>query len=134
MMMDWLMHLQLPDFGILAQAGEGFMHRRFSWADGSWSILGRPFELYPWKIVGYFGVGMFGLRWLPQLVASRKAKQVKMPRIFWIMSVCGSVALLGYFFYGKPDSVGVLSNAFPAFVASYNLFLDLKNGHASSKS
>lgn len=116
------------DFTILAHAvtapfGEGFMYEPF--LEGK--LFGYDVSIYPWKLVGYFGVGMFGLRWLPQLLASRKAKQVTMPRIFWIMSVVGSLALLSYFFFGKPDSVGVLANAFPCLVASYNLFLDLKH-------
>ena len=61
------------------------------------------------------------------MLASRKARQVRMPRIFWIMSVTGSLSLLSYFLFGKPDSVGVLANAFPCLVACYNLFLDLRN-------
>ncbi len=102
--------------------GDDFMHRPFF--EGQ--LWGRPLLLYPWKLIGYFGVFMFGLRWLPQFLASRKARQVTMPRIFWVMSVIGSVSLLGYFVFGKTDSVGVLSNAFPCFVAFYNLFLDLR--------
>ena len=35
--------------------------------------------------------------------------------------------LLSYFVFGKNDSVGVLSNLFPAGVAGYNLYLDLRN-------
>lgn len=115
-------------FNILAHAvdepfGEGFMWEPF--IEGR--LLGYPVSIYPWKIIGYFGVMMFAMRWLPQMLASRKAQQVKMPRIFWIMSVVGSLSLLSYFFFGKPDSVGVLANAFPCIVASYNLYLDLKN-------
>ena len=47
-----------------------------------------------------------------------------MPTTFWYMSAAGSVLLLGYFIFGKNDSVGVLSNLFPLFVALYNLYLD----------
>lgn len=101
----------------------GFMHQTFF--EGT--FFGKPLILYPWKIVGYFGVLMFAGRWLPQLLASKKAKQVKMPRIFWVMSVLGSLSLLSYFTLGKTDSVGVLANLFPSFVGLYNLFLDLKN-------
>ena len=43
------------------------------------------------------------------------------------MSTSGSALLLGYFIFGKNDSVGVLSNLFPAFVSCYNLYLDMKN-------
>lgn len=103
--------------------GEGFMYDPFF--EGR--LFGYDVILYPWKLVGYFGVIMFALRWLPQLLASRKARQVSMPRIFWIMSVIGSLSLLSYFFFGKPDSVGILANLFPCLVASYNLYLDLRN-------
>lgn len=115
------------DFTILAHTvtepfGEGFMYEPFY----KGTIFGYDLILYPWKLIGYFGVGMFGMRWLPQFLASRKAQQVTMPRIFWVMSVVGSLSLLSYFTFGKPDSVGVLANALPCMVASYNLFLDLK--------
>ena len=50
-----------------------------------------------------------------------------MPRLFWYMSALGSVLLLSYFVFGKNDSVGILSNLFPLFVALYNLYLDFKN-------
>ncbi|MBK1833387.1 lipid-A-disaccharide synthase N-terminal domain-containing protein [Roseibacillus ishigakijimensis] len=107
----------------------GWMHQVFF--EGS--LFGRPIVLYPWKIIGYFGVTMFAGRWIPQLLASKKAKQVRMPRIFWIMSVLGSISLLSYFTFGKIDSVGVLSNLFPSFVGLYNLVLDLKNGPAAKE-
>jgi lipid-A-disaccharide synthase-like uncharacterized protein len=122
-------------FDLLAQAtadlpdGTGFMHQVFFQGE----FFGKPVALYPWKIIGYFGVAMFAGRWFPQLLASKKAKQVKMPRIFWIMSVLGSISLLSYFTFGKTDSVGVLANLFPSFVGLYNLILDLKNGPAESK-
>jgi lipid-A-disaccharide synthase-like uncharacterized protein len=91
-------------------------------------FFGRAVVIAPWKLIGYFGALMFAGRWLPQMLLSRRAKQVKMPRIFWVMSVIGSVCLLTYFIFGKNDSVGILSNLFPAFVAVYNLYLDLRRG------
>lgn len=91
-------------------------------------LFGRDLILTPWKVIGYFGVAMFGSRWFVQFYASKKAKRVTMPRAFWIMSVVGSISLLAYFTLGKNDSVGILSNLFPAFVSCYNLFLDIKNG------
>lgn len=80
----------------------------------------------PWKIIGYLGVLMFGGRWVVQLVASRLAQKPVMPRTFWYMSMVGSIALLSYFIFGKNDSVGILSNLFPAFTAGYNLWLDFR--------
>jgi lipid-A-disaccharide synthase-like uncharacterized protein len=79
-----------------------------------------------WKLVGYLGVGLFAGRWVVQLIASRSAGRPVMPRAFWYMSVTGSLLLLSYFTLGKNDSVGVLSNLFPAFTAAYNLWLEIK--------
>jgi lipid-A-disaccharide synthase-like uncharacterized protein len=81
----------------------------------------------PWKIIGYTGTIMFTMRWLVQALASRKAKKPVLPRLFWYMSIAGSLCLLCYFIFGKNDSVGVLSNAFPLCMAAYNLFLDFRH-------
>jgi lipid-A-disaccharide synthase-like uncharacterized protein len=91
------------------------------------------FELWgvvvtPWKIVGYVGVAMFAGRWFVQLYASRRHRRPVVPRTFWYMSITGSLLLLTYFIWGRNDSVGVLSNAFPLTVALYNLYLDFKSG------
>ncbi len=84
-----------------------------------------------WKLVGYAGVFLFSSRWLPQLFASRKAHKPVVPRIFWVMSMIGSIMCLAYFVWGKNDSVGILAYLFPFFVSSYNLFLELRNGKSS---
>jgi len=93
-------------------------------------IIGTPFGvvLTPWKLIGYLGVFLFAGRWVVQVIATRKHKRPVMPRMFWVMSVAGSALLLSYFIWGKNDSVGVLSNLFPAAVAVYNLVMDLKSG------
>lgn len=81
----------------------------------------------PWKLVGYLGVTLFAGRWFVQLFASRRHRKPVLPRLFWYMSVSGSLLLLAYFVFGKNDSVGVLSNLFPLFVAAYNLWLDVRH-------
>ena len=94
----------------------------------------------PWKLVGYLGVVLFAGRWFVQMLASRVHGRPVLPALFWYMSVSGRVLLLLYFTFGKNDSVGVLSNLFPAAVAGYNLVLDLRHkrarqsGDASSSS
>jgi lipid-A-disaccharide synthase-like uncharacterized protein len=55
-----------------------------------------------------------------------------MPRMFWYMSLTGSILVLSYFTLGKNDSVGIISNLFPAFVAAYNLWLDLTHRRRTS--
>jgi lipid-A-disaccharide synthase-like uncharacterized protein len=79
----------------------------------------------PWKLVGYLGVALFAGRWLVQVFVSKAHGRPVVPRFFWYMSITGSLLLLAYFTFGKNDSVGVLSNLFPACVAGYNLWLDL---------
>jgi len=83
--------------------------------------------LTPWKLIGYLGVFLFAGRWFVQLWASRISGRPIMPRLFWYMSAAGSILLLSYFIFGKNDSVGILSNLFPMFVALYNLYLDTRN-------
>ena len=81
-----------------------------------------------WKLIGYTGALMFGGRWLVQFVASKRAGKPVIPRLFWYMSVGGSLMTLSYFmFSAKQDSVGVLQNIFPAFTALYSLWLDIKH-------
>ena len=81
----------------------------------------------PWKLVGYLGVALFAGRWFVQLYYSRKLRRPVVPTVFWVMSISGSLLLLSYFIFGKNDSVGILSNLFPAGIAGYNLYLDLAN-------
>jgi lipid-A-disaccharide synthase-like uncharacterized protein len=97
------------------------------------AVIGNLFGvvLTPWKIIGYLGVFLFAGRWVVQVIATRKHRRPVMPRLFWIMSVGGSGLLLSYFIWGKNDSVGVLSNLFPAAVAVYNLVMDVKSGGLS---
>ena len=73
------------------------------------------------------GMLMFTGRWFVQLAASKSAGKPVMPLMFWYMSIAGSLMLLGYFTFGKNDSVGILSNLFPFLTASYNLYLEFKN-------
>ena len=89
---------------------------------GTWLIT-------PWKIIGYIGILLFGGRWVVQMIASRKEKKPVLPRLFWYMSILGSFLILLYFLFGKNDSIGVLSNISPLIIASYNLYLDIKNSH-----
>ena len=85
------------------------------------------FELTPWKAVGLLGSLMFTSRWFVQLYYTRKHKRVVMPLAFWWLSVIGSSLLLAYFVVGKNDSVGIISNFFPAFVSIYNLVVHLRH-------
>jgi lipid-A-disaccharide synthase-like uncharacterized protein len=81
-----------------------------------------------WKLIGYTGALMFGGRWVIQFIASKRAGKPVIPRVFWYMSVIGSMMTLSYFlFSAKQDSVGVLQNLFPMFTAIYSLYLDIRH-------
>lgn len=96
-------------------------------------LFGQEWIVTLWKLVGYAGVAMFGGRWVVQIVASTRKQAVTMPRLFWYMSLSGSLLLLLYFTLGKNDSVGILSNLMPSSIAAYNLYLDIKNGRNLKK-
>jgi lipid-A-disaccharide synthase-like uncharacterized protein len=97
------------------------------------TIIGVMFGVVvtPWKLVGYIGVLLFAGRWVVQVLATRKHGRPVVPRAFWTMSVAGSTLLLAYFIWGRNDSVGVMSNLFPAAVAVYNWWMDVRAGRAA---
>ena len=67
-----------------------------------------------------------------QLYATRKARRAQLPMMFWYLSIVGSLMTLSYFIWGKNDSVGIIQNAFPAVVATYNLFVELRHRRQES--
>src|SRR3546814_9352296 len=78
-------------------------------------------HLSPWKLIGLTGALMFGGRWVVQFLASRKHRKPVIPRLFWYMSLLGSLMTLSYFVFShKQDSVGIVQNLFPAFTAAYS--------------
>jgi lipid-A-disaccharide synthase-like uncharacterized protein len=88
-------------------------------------LLGQPWVVTPWKLIGYTGVLLFAGRWFVQVIASHRLRRSHLPLLFWYMSVSGSVLLLSYFTLSdKKDSVGILSNLFPTSIAAYNLILE----------
>ncbi len=97
----------------------------------SFPLFGHSVTITAWKLVGYLGSLVFAGRWVVQIVVSRRHKKPVMPGLFWYMSMGGSLLVLAYFTFGKNDSVGILSNLFPAFIALYNLYLH--ESHRSRK-
>ncbi len=97
------------------------MNQELAWL--GWTGL----HLTPWKLIGLTGALLFATRWLVQFLASRRAQRPVIPRLFWYMSLAGSLMTLSYFlFSAKQDVVGVVQNLFPAFTAAYSLYLDLR--------
>ncbi|WP_425476575.1 lipid-A-disaccharide synthase N-terminal domain-containing protein [Arenimonas composti] len=85
-------------------------------------------HMSPWKLIGLTGALMFGLRWVVQFLASRRARRPVIPRAFWYMSLAGSAMTLSYFVFShKQDAVGIVQNLFPTFTAAYSLWLDVRH-------
>ena len=84
-------------------------------------------HMSPWKLIVLTGALMFGSRWVVQFIASKRARKPVIPRLFWYMSILGSLMTLAYFVFGKNDAVGILQNLFPAFTAAYSLYLDIRH-------
>ena len=98
-----------------------FMNEPIAWL--AWTGL----HMSPWKLIGLVGALMFGGRWVVQFLASKRQGKPVIPRLFWYMSILGSLMTLSYFVFGKNDSVGILQNLFPAFTAAYSLYLDIRH-------
>ena len=107
--------------------------RRRTWSTTTMNdplLVAFGITITPWKLIGYLGVALFAGRWFVQMFYSRRHGRPVVPTVFWLMSISGSLLLLSYFTFGKNDSVGILSNLFPAGVAGYNLILDLRHKKA----
>ena len=79
-----------------------------------------------WTLIGFLGASLFSLRWIVQILYSKKQGKPSLPDAFWYMSALGSLLLLAYFVFGRKDPIGILSNAFPLLIAGYNILLLLK--------
>ena len=75
-----------------------------------------------WKIIGWSGSLIFGLRFLIQWIASERARTSVIPVGFWECSAIGSFLLLAYFSMYRHDSVGVLQSLLPLPIYLRNLY------------
>jgi lipid-A-disaccharide synthase-like uncharacterized protein len=75
-----------------------------------------------WFALGLAGQAIFFSRFLVQWIASERAGKSYIPRIFWWLSLAGSMLLLGYAIHRK-DAVFVLGQAFGWVVYARNLVL-----------
>jgi lipid-A-disaccharide synthase-like uncharacterized protein len=79
-------------------------------------------QVHPWKIVGWTGSIVFGVRFIIQWIASERAKKSVIPFGFWECSAVGSILTLSYFAVYQRDSVGVLMTAMPLPIYLRNLY------------
>jgi len=75
---------------------------------------------HSWLILGLTGQIAFGSRFLWQWVASERAREVVVPRGFWILSLVGGAALLVYAWH-RQDPVFVIGQLLGLLIYARNL-------------
>jgi lipid-A-disaccharide synthase-like uncharacterized protein len=75
-----------------------------------------------WVAIGFFGQGLFFMRWVVQWLASERSAESKMPIAFWYMSLIGGLITLAYAIYRK-DPVFIAGQSVGAAVYVRNLML-----------
>ncbi len=75
-----------------------------------------------WVAIGFFGQGLFFMRWVVQWLASERSAASKMPVAFWYMSLIGGLITLAYAVYRK-DPVFIAGQSVGAIVYVRNLML-----------
>jgi lipid-A-disaccharide synthase-like uncharacterized protein len=75
-----------------------------------------------WVAIGFFGQGLFFMRWVVQWMASERSAESKMPIAFWYMSLIGGLITLAYAIYRK-DPVFIAGQSIGAIVYIRNLML-----------
>ncbi len=80
-----------------------------------------------WMALGLLGQTAFSGRFLVQWLASERAGRSIVPRLFWYLSIIGSVLLLMYSIY-KRDLVFILGQSTGLAIYARNLLLIRRDG------
>ena len=75
-----------------------------------------------WLAIGFFGQGIFFMRWVVQWLASERHAESRVPLAFWYMSLFGGLITLAYAIYRR-DPVFIAGQSVGAFVYLRNLML-----------
>ncbi|MGH7254200.1 MAG: lipid-A-disaccharide synthase N-terminal domain-containing protein [Nitrospirales bacterium] len=82
-----------------------------------------------WLGIGFFGQGMFFMRWVIQWVVSERKAESQVPIAFWYMSLGGGLITLAYAIY-RLDPVFIAGQSVGAFVYLRNLMLIYRTGRS----
>lgn len=74
-----------------------------------------------WMGIGFFGEGLFAMRFVVQWVASERKKRSVVPVAFWYLSVLGAAIVLSYAIF-KRDPVFIAASALPLPIYLRNLW------------
>src|SRR3954469_4531942 len=86
----------------------------------------------PWLIFGFCGNACFFTRFLVQWIHSERAKESKIPVMFWWQSIAGTIILLIYFLHRR-DPVGILGYVVNIIPYSRNLMLIYRKGRPKAE-
>ncbi len=75
---------------------------------------------YLWLAVGFFGQFVFFLRFVVQWWASEKEKKVVIPRVFWYLSIVGTLITLVYSIHIR-DAVFMSAQTLSLFIYLRNI-------------
>jgi len=75
-----------------------------------------------WIMLGFIGQLAFGSRFFVQWWASERLRRIVVPRIFWYLSIAGSMALLAYAWHRK-DPVFLVGQFLGLFLYGRNLWI-----------
>ncbi len=74
-----------------------------------------------WLGIGFFGQGLFFMRWVVQWISSEKKKKSEIPVLFWYFSLIGGLITLIYAIY-RVDPVFILAQSFGLTVYLRNIY------------
>jgi len=104
--------------------------------DDFFQLVTREHEIFglSWSyliVFGLFGNAAFFSRFFVQWIHSERAGRSVIPKLFWHLSIVGSLILLVYFLLRK-DPIGILAYLPNAFVYMRNLQLVKREERAAS--
>lgn len=74
-----------------------------------------------WLAIGFFGQGLFFMRFLVQWIASEKRGESIIPTAFWYFSILGGAVLLTYALW-RQDPVFIMGQSLGVLIYSRNLY------------
>lgn len=79
--------------------------------------------LTPWVLIGFFGQFLFFMRFIVQWLASEKKGRVVIPKMFWYLSIAGTLVILAYAIHIK-DIVFTVAQVLSLFIYGRNLMFE----------
>lgn len=76
----------------------------------------------PWLVLGLAAQGMFSARMIVQWIVTERRRRSTVPKVFWYLSLVGSVLLLIYAIHRR-DPVFILGQSFGSVVYVRNIML-----------